>query len=356
MRITGARFPGRYIQGPGLIARLGQEAACFGRKAVVILDGNLATVLEQEVRDGAAPLDIDLLIHGGECSKEEIARGVAAGRASGADMIVGIGGGKALDTSKAAAHELGNLPNVIVPTIAASDAPCSALAVVYRQDDHVMDHDYFLAKNPDLVLVDTAIIARAPARFLAAGLGDALATWYEAESSRRADALNSWGVHGAALGFEIARFCRDTIFEHGEKALAECDAKTAGPALERVVEANILLSGVGFETGGVAGAHAIHNGLTELHDAHGALHGEKVAIGVLAMLLILGDKAEHDRVRAWCKQVRLPTRLADIGVMDPDDAQLRQVAERACQKGMIMDNEPITVTPDMVVAALQQML
>ncbi|TNC72755.1 glycerol dehydrogenase [Rubellimicrobium roseum] len=353
IRPRGARFPGRYIQAPGLIARLGQEAAPLGTRALAILDGRLADQLETMVQDGAGPIGITTLSHGGECSETEIERGVAAGQTAGADLVIGVGGGKTLDTAKAVAHQLG-AATVIVPTIAASDAPCSALAVVYREDGTVA-YDLFLPRNPDLVLVDTAIIAQAPARFLAAGIGDALATYYEAESSRRASAPNCWGTLGASVAFRIAEACRDTIFEYGPHALEECDAGTPGEALEKVVEANILLSGAGFESGGVAAAHAIHHGLCELHDVHDHLHGEKVAIGVLASLLIHGDRAEFERVRAFCKAVRLPIQLADIGIQDPTDEKLRIVAERACRPGEIMHNEPITVTPDMVVAALKEL-
>lgn len=354
MYVTGARFPGRYIQAAGLLARLGEESKCFGGTALCLLDANVADFLEEKVRSGARGLDLHLLVHGGECSEAEISRGIAAGRDAGVDFVIGIGGGKALDTAKAVAFRLGSLPAVIVPTIAASDAPCSALAVVYRED-HTVDYDYFLPRNPDLVLVDTEIVAAAPARFLAAGIGDALATWYEAESSRKADAPNCWGTHGSPLAFEIARFCRDTIFEHGAQALTDCDAKRATPAVEKVVEANILLSGAGFESGGVAGAHAIHHGLCELHDVHDHLHGEKVAIGVLATLLIHGDRDEYAKVRDYCRTVRLPTTLADIGISEATDDKLRRVAERACRPGEIIYNEPIRITPDMVVAALHEL-
>ncbi len=355
MYITGARFPGRYIQAPGLIARLGEESKSLGSRALVILDNFLASRLDAAVRAGAAPLAVELMVHGGECSESEIARGVAAGKAASTDLVIGIGGGKALDTAKAVAFRLGGLPTVIVPTIAASDAPCSALAVVYR-DDHTVDYDYFLPRNPDLVLVDTQIVAEAPARFLAAGIGDALATWYEAESSRQADAPNCWGTHGSPLAFHIARFCLDTIVENGADALAECDADTAGPAFEKVVEANILLSGAGFESGGVAGAHAIHHGLCELPDVHHHLHGEKVAIGVLATLLIHGRRDEFRKVRDYCASVRLPTKLADIGIAEVTEEKLRKVGERACRPGEIMENEPIRITPDMVVAALRELV
>lgn len=353
--LRGARFPGRYIQGPGAIARLGQEAAAFGRSAVILLDNGVFDLIAGEIAsafEGVVPFRI--IRHGGECSEREIASLAGHARSSNADVIIGAGGGKALDTAKAAARDLA-LPIVVFPTIAASDAPCSALAVIYNDDGSVA-YDAFLLRNPDLVLVDTALIATAPARYLAAGIGDALATWYEADSCRRSGAFNCMKMPGVSLAFDVARFCRDTIFAHGAAALEECDAKAAGPALERVVEANILLSGIGFESGGVAAAHAIHHGLCELEDVHHHLHGEKVAIGVLAGLSLHGAQEEFERVRQFCLSVRLPTRLADIGIAEATGEKLAIVARRACRAGEIIHNEPMPVTEDRVIAALKTLI
>jgi len=353
--LRGARFPGRYIQGAGAIARLGMEAKGFGAKAIVLLDNGVFDLLKADIEvafaEGPA---VEIVRHGGECSEKAITALAEAARTAGAAVIVGAGGGKALDTAKAAARDA-DLPVVVFPTIAASDAPCSALAVVYNEDGTVA-YDTFLPGNPDLVLVDTALIAKAPARFLAAGIGDALATWYEAESCRESGAFNCMKMPGVSLAYEVARFCRDTIFEFGAAALAECDAKTAGPALERVVEANILLSGIGFESGGVAAAHAIHHGLCELDDVHHHLHGEKVAIGVLAGLKLHGLDDEYERVRRFCLSVRLPTRLADIGIAEATPEKLATVAARACRAGEIIHNEPIAVRADMVVRALEALI
>lgn len=351
----GIRFPGRYIQGPGALSRLGEEAAGFAARAFVLLDGGVFDLLSGAVSAALGDrVEASILRFGGECSEDAIAAAAVAAGAQGAGVIIGIGGGKALDTAKAVAYRL-KLPVVIVPTIAASDAPCSALAVVYHPDGTVA-YDLFLPSNPDLVLVDTAIIARAPARFLAAGIGDALATWYEASSCQKSGARNCMGLPGLPLAYAIALECRQTIFAHGAAALAECDAGTPGPALERVVEANILLSGLGFESGGVAAAHAIHHGLTELDEVHHHLHGEKVAIGVLAGLLLNGEPEEFQRVRAYCASVRLPLRLADIGIIDATEDKLMRVAERACRPGEIIHNEPFAVTPQAVVAALRQLI
>lgn len=353
--MRGARFPGRYIQGAGVISVLGKEAGGYGRKATVLLDNGVFDFLKPDVEKSfAGGIDAEIIRHGGECSREAVDALVAAAMAFGAEVMVSAGGGKALDTAKAAAFEL-KLPIIVVPTIAASDAPCSALAVIYKPDGKV-DYDLFLPSNPDLVLVDTALIAKAPARFLAAGIGDALATYYEAESCRRSGAFNCMKMPGVSLAFEVARFCRDTIFEFGAAALSENDAKTAGNAFERVVEANILLSGIGFESGGVAAAHAIHHGLCELDDVHHHLHGEKVAIGVLAGLKLHGLDEEFDKVRAFCASVRLPTRLADIGIAEVTEEKLAIIARRACLPGEIIHNEPMPITEDMVIEALRTLI
>lgn len=353
--LKGARFPGRYIQGPDALTRLGPEVAAFGPRALVLLDAAVFPLFETPLLAAVqGHAEVTTLRFGGECTEAAIAEAAQHAAQIGSSVIVGIGGGKALDTAKAAAIDA-RLPMIIVPTIAASDAPCSALSVIYRADGSV-SHDLFLPRNPDLVLVDTAIIAKALPRFLAAGIADALATWYEAESCRRSGALNCLGLPGVSLAHAIAATCRDTIFEHGIAAMADCARGEATLALERVVEANILMSGLGFESGGVAAAHAVHHGLTMLQDTHHALHGEKVAIGILTGLALHDDNAEFDRVQNFLRAVGLPTRLADLGIAEVTDEKLCVIAERACRQGEIIHNEPFPVAPDQVIGALRRLV
>ncbi|QKJ85553.1 Glycerol dehydrogenase [Paramixta manurensis] len=350
--IQGARFPGRYLQGAGSLARLGEEAALFGQRVLLIVDRGIYARYVERIRAACQNLDhIALEQHGGDCTEAEIARLRQIARDADVDVVVGLGGGKTLDTAKAVAwHQ--SCASIIVPTIAASDAPCSALAVIYNPDGSVA-YDLFLPRNPDLVLVDTALIAQAPPRFLVAGMGDALATFYEAEACRLSHAKNPFGVHGLPVAWALARQCRDTLFEFGAAALEQCRQQQAGEALERIVEANILLSGLGFESGGVAAAHAIHHGLCELHATHDYLHGEKVALGVLAELrLQQAPEAVWQQVFDFCQRVGLPTSLAQLGITDPDEAQLRQIAERACRQGEIIYNEPFPISVERVVAVL----
>ena len=164
---------------------------------------------------------------------------------------------------------------------------------------------------------------------------------------------NVAGGIGTLAAYSLARLCYDTILEFGVSACRSCEAGVVSPALEHVVEANTLLSGLGFESAGVASAHSIHNGLTVLEETHGYYHGEKVAIGVQAGLF-LGDRPQAliDQVYGFCESVRLPTTLAAIGLADVKPAQLNQVATAACSKGETIHNEPSTVTPERVYASI----
>ena len=208
---------------------------------------------------------------GEECSEEEICRLTSIAKEEQSEVIVGMGGGKALDTAKVVAHNL-SLPVAIVPTIASTDAPCSALSVIYTSDSAFKRYQFF-PKNPDLVLVDTDIIVRAPTRFLVSGMGDALATSFEAQSCAHNFKPNMTGDLTSIAALGLADLCYKTLLEFGLRAILSCQAHVTTPALEYVVEANTLLSGIGFESGGLGAAHAIHNGLTVLDNTHQYFHG-----------------------------------------------------------------------------------
>ncbi len=348
-KLHGIRFPGRYIQGPGAIDQLGSYCAGLGDRTMAIIDPFVSDMLADQLAFATHAER-----HNGECTDAEIERLARIARQANCDVIAGIGGGKAVDTAKAVAETL-KAACVIVPTIAASDAPCSALAVIYGEDGKV-DRDLFLKRSPDLVLVDSQIIANAPPRFLAAGIGDALATWFEADSCRQSGASNCLGLPGTDLAHSIALSCFETITTYGREAVEACACNHVSDALEKVIEANILMSCIGFESGGVATAHAIHHGLCELDEVHGALHGEKVTIGILAGLIMQGREAELSEMRGFCQSVGLPLTLSGIGIDIPTDAMLLRIAQRACRPGEIIHNEPQPVTPDMVVTALSALV
>lgn len=244
------------------------------------------------------------------------------------------------------------LPVVIIPTLASTDAPCTALSVIYNTDGS-FNRYLFLPKNPDAVFADLSVLAAEPARFFAAGVGDGLATYFEARTCYASQGDNLVLMKPSLAGLGIARLCFETIRDYAAEALQAVKAKAVTTALENTVEATIYMSGVGAESGGLAAAHAIHNGMTAVHDLHGAQHGEKVAFGLVAQLVLEGaPRAELEQVIHIIKSVELPLTLADLGLKKFDEAEWRRAAELACAEGETIHNEPFKVTPAMVYDAI----
>lgn len=346
-------FPGKYIQGADAIKRLGSELSRLGKSAFIICDPfvqeNLLPRFIDHIRND---IDARTAVFGGECTDGEIERLASAAESEPGTVVAGLGGGKTLDTAKAVAEKLG-VPVAIVPTAASTDAPCSALAVIYSEKG-VFERYLWLRKNPDLVLVDTKIAAQAPIRLLVAGMGDALATWFEADSVFRNHAQNLTGDLGLRSAHALAGLCYDTLLNKGIQARIASETNSVTPALEQIVEANTLLSGVGFESGGLAAAHAIHNGLSVNPDTHTAYHGEKVAFGTLASLFLTDKSREEiDTVYEFCEAVGLPTIFSAIGLVNPDDAALMDIADAACVETETIHNERGEVSPENVAAALK---
>ncbi|TQM30571.1 glycerol dehydrogenase [Nocardia bhagyanarayanae] len=348
--------PGHYVQGRDATAALGEELRRLGIEGpVLIVAGSSARRLLSATWErslGEAKIEYSVRASGGECSRAEIGRITDAVRAGGSAAVLGAGGGKVIDSARAVADDLG-LPMISCPTTASSDAPCSALSVIYT-DAGEFEAYQLVRRNPALVLVDTSAIAQAPARLLVAGMGDALATWFEARTCLAGHVRNMRGGASTRSAGALAELCYRTLLSDGPQALAAVHTGTVTPALERIVEANTLLSGLGFESSGLAAAHAVHNGLTAAPQTHPFLHGEKVAFGVLTQLVLEGAPADEiDTVLDFCDHVGLPTSLADLGLADAGRETLSAIATRATAPGETIHNEPFTVDAAMVLDAIR---
>lgn len=347
--------PGRYVQGAGAVREIGRHAKVLGNSALVV-GGRTALMLSGpaiQASLGAEGIGSVLEIFGGTSSRSEIARLAECGRSSGARLVIAVGGGAAIDAGKAVSHQL-DLPVIVVPTTVATDAPCSALSVIYR-DDGSFERYLQLRRNPDCILVDTEFIARSPVRFLVAGMGDALATYWESDTcarSGRSNPLTGGGSQTLAT-LALARLCYETLLEWGGAARVAVERQVVTPAVEAIVEANTLLSGLSSENGGHAGGHSIHNGLTTLVAARSKLHGEKVAFGVIAQLVLEGRPMRDIReVVRFCASVGLPTTLADLGIADCTADDIRKVATAAVAPDETIHATWFPVTADMVEAAI----
>lgn len=346
-----AVFPGKYIQGIGAITELPALINSLGKRGLILASPSVkAKVLPAcgvNLDEGSAQVE---LFHG-ECCQKELDRLSTMLMQKQIDVVVGMGGGKTIDTAKIVADRA-SVPAIIIPTIASTDAPCSGCAVIYTEDG-TFESVRYQKSNPAVVLVDVAIIAEAPVRFLVAGMGDALSTWFEARSCDRTQSPNECGGLCTTTGLHIAKLCYETLLSYGTAAKVACEEQIVTPALEHIVEANILMSGLGFESAGLASAHSIHNGLTALPETHAFYHGEKVAFGVLAGLQLTDASArEIAEVFSFCEAVVLPTTLADIGLGDSSHQKLMVAATKACAPGQPIHHEAGSITPEKVLDAL----
>ncbi|TCK23431.1 glycerol dehydrogenase [Ancylobacter aquaticus] len=309
--------PHRYMQGPDALAELKGLAALYGRRPFVVADAVVAELLGDRLRaelDGAGHATFGLF--GGECTAAEIETLASAARAAQADVIIGVGGGKAIDTAKGVRMALG-IPIIIVPTIASNDSPTSRLAVLYRED-HVLSEVRLMTASPDVVLVDTSIIVQAPVRFFIAGIGDALSKKFEVEQCAAVGGTNFFKGSPTRLALRIADACYGIIRAEGEAAVQAVRNHETTEAVENAIEASILMSGLAFESGGLSIAHSLTRGFSAVPEIARALHGEQVALGLLVQLVAEGrDPAFLNDLRDFYRRIGLPTSLAAFGVSDP---------------------------------------
>ncbi|WP_335908389.1 glycerol dehydrogenase [Shewanella indica] len=345
--------PKKFIIGKGLLSKMHEYVHDFGDNAFIIADEFILSRLEDEALTGLEQNGISNQLEkfNYECSEVEIQRLVALAEQAHANVIVGVGGGKTLDAAKAVAFHLKH-PVVLYPTIASTDAPCTALSVIYTEAGE-FERYLFLPQNPDAVIADTSIIAAAPARFFAAGIGDALATYFEARACYQADGVNLVLKKPSRTGLGLAQLCYQLLSENVAAAMDAVNNKIVTPALEQTIEATIYLSGVGAEAGGLAAAHAVNNGMSAVTDLHGAQHGEKVVFGLLTQLVLENaPQSEIDNVVRIIKTAGLPLTLADMGLKHFREEEWRKVAEIACAEGDTMGNMPMAVSADDVYQAM----
>ena len=345
--------PSRYVQGKDALATLGPRLAELGSAPLLVADDVVWGIVEPVVAKSLGDVGLPVVREpfGKYATVAAVDGLVETIRSGGHDLVVGIGGGSSIDAAKAAGH-LADIRWVSVPTAASSDAPTSALSVIYTEDGSFLEYRFF-PKNPDLVLIDTEVVAHAPVAFLVGGIGDALATWVEARAVARGTGTTMAGGRPTHTGTALARLCWDLLWENSLQALDAVRARTVTPALEAVVEANTLLSGLGFESGGLAAAHAIHNGLTAAPQTHGLTHGQKVNIGTLTQLVLEGAPAQEiEDFVVFTTKVGLPNTLTEVGLA-PDSPELAAVAAAATAEGETIHAMPFPVTADMVVDALR---
>lgn len=347
--------PSRYIQGPGVFDSLSEYTAMFGKRVYAIIDVFFYEDMSRRLKEMYAQSGGEVLAKkfAGEVTETEIEACCAEARAFGAEVVVGIGGGKTLDTTKNVGITL-DIPLINMPTTASTDASTSGHAVVYTETGEVKRTNFF-NRNPDMVLVDSEIIMRAPVRFLVSGMGDALATYFEARANAEAGTNNyiymqKGGGKRTRTGMAIAETSYRLLIAEGLQAKIAAENGALTQALEDIIEVNTLMSGVGFENTGCAGAHSIQQGISFLPDKKDMLHGEEVAFGVICQLIVENrPMAELDEVLNFCLDIGLPVTLADLHIENTQE-NIRIIADSSMHS--MWNEEPVYVDADIVRSAI----
>lgn len=316
-RLAGPRLfssASRYLQGPGVIDAFGEYVTHLGDRAAVLVDAFMHETLGPRVASALADVGIESRIDAveGEVTLAHIEALAAGVEAFEPRFIVGVGGGKSIDLAKGVARRL-RLPIVTAPTIASNDSPASRVIAVYSEDHRLTDV-LPMPSNPALVVVDSEVILGAPARFLAAGIGDAISKRFEAEACAAAGGITPQGTRGLQAASLIAAGAYESLRAHGVAAMEAVGRGEITPDYEDTLEAVVLLSGLAFENGGLSIAHALTRGLMAVPETAGRLHGEHVAYGLLVQLALAREPDDVlDDLAGFLREIGLPTSLGALG-------------------------------------------
>ncbi|MDR2387496.1 MAG: glycerol dehydrogenase [Deltaproteobacteria bacterium] len=356
IQTRGFGGPFRYLQGPGALKALPQLARPYGRKLLIVIDAFLYHDLKSLLESYLQGSELTSIFHqfGGECTLNEIDRLSQLGQANRSEVICGLGGGKTLDTAKLTAQAL-KKPLIIMPSSASTDAPVSAMGVIYQPDGRHL-RCQLLEHAPELILVDSSLIAQAPIRLFVAGLGDALSTHFEAQANALSHTPNYLGpgYQATLAGAALAKTCHQVILKKGLKALKALQKQKTSPDFEDVLEANILLSGLGFENNGCAAAHALHTGIHEIEGSQRLYHGEVVAFGLLFQLIL--EKTVPKKLApivSFMAKVGLPLCFSDLG-LPASPKNLTLISTRLLDGNSGIEAEPFPVTKPLIKAALKE--
>lgn len=342
-----------YTIGEDAYDQIGQVCPAYGKR-VLLIGGPKALKAGEKLLRGAVEdcgLEIVDTVHfGSDCTYAVIDRWAAYARERKADMIFGMGGGKALDTAKGAAERAG-IPVFTFPTIAATCAAATALSVVYKEDGN-FDSFYFFDKPARHCFINTRVIADAPYQYLRAGMGDTIGKFFECHFAARGDQLD----HSSALGREISNLCYAPLLDHGVQALKDCMAHKASYDLQQAVLANIVSTGMVslmvVDDYNCAVAHSVYYGLVLLPGFEEKyLHGDVVAYGVLVQLAVDKDMERLAEVKKFLKELGIPSTLREMDV--PLDREALADVLRETVTGPDMEHIPYPVTEDMVFEAMK---
>ena len=342
-------FPGKYMQGEHILNEIGSVVANYKKSHVFLIWGGSAKTLTcAEVLSSLenAGIKVSEEIFAGEITRAKADVMTKACIANGCDIVVGVGGGKIQDIAKAVAAAA-ELRVVLCPTVSASDASTGGCTVWYKEDG-CGDGVGRWPNNPDAIIVDTAVCVKAPVRMFRAGVADALATYIEADACNDTHAKANSGGAPTLTALALGKLCYDTLLKYAPAAELAVEAKLSTPIYERVIEATTLMSGIGWESGGVCTAHVLGNFLGAFPETHGFMHGEKVAFGIAVQLMLDPDLDVDfiNEVYDFMIRMKLPVTMSDVKMQDVSRERIYALAVERCNAKIMLERHNFKVEPE----------
>lgn len=328
--------PQYYIQGAGILSSSANyiKNLGVGEHVLVLIDRDVmsqSAALFESLNSSSIKFTVKEFKD--QITLDKVEELVAESRQYNYDVVLGVGGGKAIDVAKRISWAL-NTPNVAIPTSIATDAATSRTAVAYGLKNEIVEDKTL--KNPDCIIVDSSVIINAPARLFNAGMADALSKRYEYILSLKCGEKNWYGGDPAFFINNISLEMHTFLLQNG-RYLKKCFQKhILNETVERAITAMLLMSRIVWDAGGLKGAHDMFE---EFHDAgfgDSCLHGEIVGYFDLVQLLLENyPENEFDELYDLYSDLEIPLRISEMGFPVEDKSALESLTNRMvikCEK------------------------
>lgn len=311
-----------YSIGDKIYDKIGSICEPYGKKVLIIGGRKALTAAFPKIKNYVEQTNLEIIgteLFGENCTYQTVENLRSLPLYQQADMVFGVGGGKALDTVKCLCIP-DNKPVFAFPTVASNCSACTSVSIMYNEDGTFL-RPHFFVRPAVHSFIDTEILAKAPSQYMWAGIGDTYAKYYEATISSRDECLE----HFTALGVAISRMCLDPLIQYGPRAYEDHKKGLCTYDVEQVVLAIVVTTGIAsifltkdFTPDYNSGlGHAIFYALTSypvIEERH--LHGEVVAFGILLALLADQQYDEFEKIYRLNKTIGLPTTLEEIEITE----------------------------------------
>ncbi len=311
---------GRYIQEAGAALRIGAELTLLGVQNPFIMSGRISWKLTEDrisrsLKDSG--MTYTHYFYEGFCNAAQCGEICASADFMESDCVVGVGGGNIMDAAKLCAA-MSKKPVINIPTSSATCAAYTPLSVTYNALGQAMGSLHHV-REVNAILVDMDILVTQPERLLISGVYDALAKLIETRQRIDGKRPEEIGI-GLETAFHVMHFLTASLEKNLEQACRDLKEGIQSKALYDLVYLAIAVTGLTSSIARGSDQSAIAHRIYEISRTlfpgrvRGYLHGELVALGLLAQLDYNNEEEQVEPFRQRMKSFGMPTHLCEVGI------------------------------------------